>query len=63
MQQPLASNRGLNATEGALVALPSALFLSVYLLAYAYSVIASQYGAPSMCPLSAHTAYAVPPRG
>jgi hypothetical protein len=61
--QLLASNRGLNATEGALVVLPAAVLLSVYLLAYAYSGIALRYGAPSMCPLNATTGYAIPPRG
>jgi hypothetical protein len=55
------SNRGLRASEYALIALPAVLLLSIYLLAHV--AVAARYDGPRTCPLGAYTGYAIPPRG
>jgi hypothetical protein len=52
------SNKGLGAAGYALVALPVALLLSVYLLAYL--AIAGRFDATSSCRLAPYLQYAVP---
>jgi hypothetical protein len=59
--ESILSNRGLRATEYALIVLPAVVLLSIYLLAHL--AVAARYDGPRTCPPGNYTGYVIPPRG
>jgi len=59
--EPILSNRGLRASDYAMIALPAVLLLSIYLLAHVAA--AARYDGLRTCPLGGYTEYVIPPRG